>query len=81
VRLTTRVTFMTTALVAPVLGVLGYAALRIRRTELEADLTRQAAVVADVLRASLEPLSAETAAATLTERAWRARERDEGFEL
>jgi signal transduction histidine kinase len=80
-RISTRVTLLTTMLVAPVLGVLGYAALRARRADLEADLARQAREVADALRAGIEPLSAETAVATLTDRAWRSRERDDAFQL
>jgi signal transduction histidine kinase len=80
-KLSTRVTLLATMLVAPMLGALGYVALRARRADLEADLARQAREVADVLRAGIEPVSPETAAATLTERAWRARERDDAFQL
>ena len=80
-KLSTRVTLLATMLVAPMLGGLGYAALRARRAELESDLARQAREVADVLREGLEPLDRATAAATLTERSWRARERDDAFQL
>ncbi|MEO5768966.1 MAG: histidine kinase dimerization/phospho-acceptor domain-containing protein, partial [Polyangia bacterium] len=80
-KLSTRVTLLATMLVAPMLGALGYGALRARRADLEADLSRQAREVADALRAGIEPLAPETAAATLTERAWRARERDDAFQL
>jgi signal transduction histidine kinase len=80
-KLSTRVTLLATMLVAPVLGGLGYAALRARRIDLESDLARQAREVADALRTGIEPLSADTAVATLTERAWRARERDDAFQL
>jgi len=80
-KLSTRVTLLATLLVAPVLGGLGYAALRARRVDLESDLARQAREVADALRTGLEPLSPEKAVATLTERAWRARERDDAFQL
>ena len=57
-KLSTRVTLLATMLVAPMLGALGYAALRARRADLEADLARQAREVADALRAGIEPLSA-----------------------
>jgi len=80
-KLSTRVTVLATMLVAPMLGGLGYAALRARRADLEADLAREAREVAEALRAGIEPLSAETAVATLTERAWRAREHDDAFQL
>ncbi|MBC8132583.1 MAG: HAMP domain-containing protein, partial [Deltaproteobacteria bacterium] len=80
-KLSTRVTLLATMLVAPMLGALGYGALRARRADLEADLARQAHEVADALRAGIEPLAPDTAVATLTERAWRARERDDAFQL
>jgi len=80
-KLSTRVTVLATMLVAPMLGGLGYAALRARRADLEADLAREAREVAEALRAGIEPLSAETAVAALTERAWRAREHDDAFQL
>src|SRR5436189_2787548 len=80
-KLSTRVTLRATMLVAPVLGGLGYAAVRARRIDLEADLTRHARDVADALRLGLEPIAAETTVATLTDRAWRARERDDAFQL
>ena len=80
-KLSTRVTLLATMLVAPMLGALGYGTLRARRVDLEADLASHAREVADAVRAGLEPLSAETAAATLAERVWRARERDDAFQL
>jgi signal transduction histidine kinase len=80
-KLSTRVTLLATMLVAPMLGALGYAALRARRVDLQGDLARQAREVADALRIGIEPLSSETAVATLTERAWRSRERDDPFQL
>jgi len=80
-KLSTRVTVLATLLVAPMLGGLGYAALRARRAELETDLAREAREVADALRAGIEPLAPENAVATLTERAWRASERDDAFQL
>ena len=64
-KLSTRVTVLATMLVAPMLGALGYAALRARRADLQADLARQAREVADALRTGIEPLSPDTAVATL----------------
>src|SRR6185503_4872354 len=49
-KLGTRVTVVTTLLVAPVLGASGFAALQLRRSDLEQDLDRQAAEVAEMLR-------------------------------
>jgi signal transduction histidine kinase len=80
-RLGTRVTVLTTALVAPVLGLSGLAALKVRRADLEADLARQAREAADVVRAALEPLPTDRAAKVLADRAWTARERDDDFQL
>src|SRR3569623_557164 len=80
-KLSTRVTVLATMLVAPMLGGLWYAARRARRADLEADLAREAREVAEALRAGIEPLSADAAVATLTERAWRAREHDAAFQL
>ncbi|HEY2899787.1 MAG TPA: ATP-binding protein [Polyangia bacterium] len=80
-RLGTRVTVLTTALVAPVLGLSGLAALKVRRADLEADLARQAREAAESLRAGLEPLAKDGAAKTLADRAWAARERDDVFQL
>jgi signal transduction histidine kinase len=80
-RLSTRVTLLAILLVAPLLGVLGYAALRARRADLEADLARQAREIADALRVGIEPLPSEGVVMALTERAWRARELDDTFQL
>src|SRR5438552_13531308 len=82
-KLGTRVTVVTTVLVAPVLAASGYAALKLRRADLEADLDRQAREVAETLRSGLEPVSDDTEATTrvLTERAWMSRERDDAFKL
>jgi signal transduction histidine kinase len=82
-KLGVRVTIVTTMLVAPVLGGLGFGALKVRRADLEADLDRQAREVAEALRASVEPLPADTDAVSklLTERAWLSRERDDPFKL
>jgi len=82
-KLGTRVTVVTTLLVAPVLAASGYAALKLRRADLEADLDRQAREVAETLRSGLEPVSDDIEATTrvLTERAWMSRERDDAFKL
>src|SRR3569623_1328902 len=80
-KLSTRVTVLATMLVAPMLGGLGYAALRARRADLEADLARAAREVAAALRAGSEPRAADAAVATLTERAGRAREHDDAVQL
>jgi signal transduction histidine kinase len=82
-KLGTRVTVVTTLLVAPVLGASGFAALKLRRADLEQDLDRQAGEVAETLRAALEPVSGdiEVTSRLLTERAWMSRERDDVFKL
>ena len=80
-RLSTRVTLLATMLMAPMLGALGYAALRARRADLEADLARQAREVADALRVGIEPLPTEGVVSALTDRAWRARELDNSFQM
>ncbi len=82
-KLGTRVTVVTTALVAPVLAASGYAALKLRRADLEADLDQQAREVAETLRSGLEPVSDDPDATmrVLTERAWMSRERDDAFKL
>src|SRR5258708_21081633 len=80
-RLGTRVTVLTTALVAPVLGFAGVAALRVRRADLEADLARQAREAAEILRGDMEPLPVSGAPKLLADRAWAGRERDDVFQL
>ena len=80
-KLGARVTLLATLLVVPVLAAIGYAVLHARRAELEADLSRQAHEIADALRLGSEPLAADTAVTTLTDRVWRARERDDVFQL
>ncbi|HVU51922.1 MAG TPA: ATP-binding protein [Polyangia bacterium] len=80
-RLGTRVTVVTTVLVAAVLAATGVAALQVRRADLEADLSREARSIAAALRAGLEPLEAEGATETLEWRAYSARENDELFQL
>ena len=51
----TRVTLVTTTVIASVLAVSGYAALKVRRANLEADLGREAHEIAAALRAGIEP--------------------------
>jgi signal transduction histidine kinase len=80
-RLSTRVTLLTIMLVAPMLGALGYAALQARRADLQADLSRQAREIADALRVGIEPLPQDGVVSALTDRAWRARELDDTFQL
>jgi signal transduction histidine kinase len=80
-RLGTRVTVVTTVLVAAVLAATGFAALQVRRADLEADLSREAREIAAALRAGLEPLEAEGATETLEWRAYSARENNELFQL
>jgi signal transduction histidine kinase len=77
----TRVTVVVTLLVAAVLAGSGYAALKVRRTNLEADLDREAHEIATALRAGIEPLDRGTAAETLLARARAARQHDELFAL
>src|SRR5450432_4130470 len=77
----TRVTVVTTLLVASVLAGSGYAALKVRRANLEADLDREAHEIATALRAGIEPLDRTTAEETLVQRARAARQHDELFAL
>jgi signal transduction histidine kinase len=80
-RLDTRVIVMTTMLVAPVLAASGFAALKVRRADLEADLRREAREIAEALRAGMEPLDRDTADETLFERVRAARANNEIFQL
>jgi signal transduction histidine kinase len=77
----TRVTVVVTLLVAAVLAGSGWAALKVRRANLEADLDREAHEIATALRAGIEPLDPGTAADTLLARARAARQHDELFQL
>src|SRR6185437_10621090 len=78
----TRVTVVVTLLVAAVLAGSGYAALKVRRANLEADLDREAHEMATALRAGIEPLDPGAAAEdTLLARARAARQHDEAFTL
>ena len=77
----TRVTVVTTLLVASVLAGSGYAALKVRRANLEADLDREAHEIATALRAGIEPLDAATAEETLLAHARAAHQHDELFQL
>ena len=77
----TRVTVVVTLLVAAVLAGSGYAALKVRRANLEADLDREAHEIATALRAGIEPLDRSSAEETLLQRARAARQHDELFAL
>jgi len=77
----TRVTVVVTLLVAAVLAGSGYAALKVRRANLEADLDREAHEMAAALRAGIEPLDRDKAEEMLLARARAARQHDELFAL
>jgi signal transduction histidine kinase len=77
----TRVTVVVTLLVAAVLAGSGYAALKVRRANLEADLDREAHEIATALRAGIEPLDRDKAEEMLLARARAARQHDELFGL
>jgi signal transduction histidine kinase len=79
----TRVTLVTTTVIASVLAVSGYASLKVRRANLEADLGREAFEIATALRAGIEPVAAKGAALStmLHGRIRAAREPDELFQL
>ncbi len=77
----TRVTVLATLLVASVLAASGYAALKVRRANLVADLDREAHEIAGALEIGLEPLDPSTAADTLLARVRGARRHDELFQL
>jgi signal transduction histidine kinase len=78
-----RVTVVTTLVIASVLAVTGYAALKVRRANLEADLGREAHEIGAALRAGIEPIDSnrEAATETLMRRVVAAREQDELFKL
>ncbi|HVZ73685.1 MAG TPA: ATP-binding protein [Polyangia bacterium] len=80
-QLGTRVTVVTTVLVAGALAALGFAALKARRADLEADLSREAREIAAALAAGLEPLDKADAQETLDWRVQAARETGEIFQL
>src|SRR4051812_44888957 len=82
-RLGTRVTVVTTFLVASVLAASGWGALRVRRADLEADLRREAREIADALQAGIEPLAADPDAAeeVLLSRARASRANADSFQL
>jgi signal transduction histidine kinase len=79
----TRVTLVTTTVIASVLAVSGYAALKVRRANLEADLGREAYEIALALRAGLEPIavSGDALSELLHRRIRAAREPGELFQL
>ena len=84
-KLGTRVTVVMTVMIAMVLAGSGYAALKVRRANLEADLDREAHEIAAALRAGVEPLEDGDAAAETTETLLRrvraAHEHDDLFQL
>jgi signal transduction histidine kinase len=82
-KLGTRVTLVTTTVIASVLAVSGYAALKVRRANLEADLGREAHEIAAALRAGIEPVtvSGEALSEMLHRRIRAAREPGELFQL
>jgi signal transduction histidine kinase len=80
-RLDIRVTVVTTMLVAPVLAASGFAALKVRRADLEADLSREAREIADALQAGMEPLDPDAGEETLLERVRLARVNNDVFQL
>ena len=79
----TRVTLVTTTVIASVLAVSGYAALKVRRANLEADLGREAYEIGSALRAGIEPVTLKGAALSdmLHGRIRAAREPGELFQL
>jgi signal transduction histidine kinase len=77
----TRVTVLATLLVASVLAASGYAALKVRRANLVADLDREAHEIATALQIGLEPVDPATAADALLARVRAARRYDELFQL
>jgi signal transduction histidine kinase len=90
-KLGTRVTVVMTVMIAMVLAGSGWAALKVRRANLEADLDREAHEIAAALRAGVEPVpeghdeegrdaAAETAE-TLLDRVRAAHENDDLFQL
>ncbi len=76
-----RVTVLATLLVASVSAASGYAALKVRRANLEADLDREAHEIASALQIGLEPVDPTTAADALLGRVRAARRLDEFFQL
>jgi hypothetical protein len=82
-KLGTRMTVVTTVVMATVLAASGIAALRVRRANLEADLGREAHEIAAALRTGIEPIDsrAEVAEDALVRRVRAAREHGEQFLL
>ncbi len=82
-KLGTRVTLVTTTVIASVLAVSTYAALKVRRANLEADLGREAHEIAAALRAGIEPVagSRDEINEMLRHRIRAAREHGELFQL
>ena len=82
-KLGTRMTVVTTLVVAAVLAASGIAALRVRRANLEADLGREAHEISAALRTGIEPIDsdADRAEEALVRRVRAAREHGEEFLL
>jgi signal transduction histidine kinase len=82
-KLGTRMTVVTTVVMATVLAASGIAALRVRRANLEADLGREAHEIAAALRTGIEPVDsrADVAEEALVRRVFAAREHGEQFLL
>ncbi|HEY7372930.1 MAG TPA: ATP-binding protein [Polyangia bacterium] len=79
----TRVTLVTTTVIASVLAVSGYASLKVRRANLEVDLGREAFEIGVALRAGIEPVNVKGAELSemLHRRIRAARQPDEVFQL
>jgi signal transduction histidine kinase len=80
-RLDSRFAVVTTLLVAPMLAAAEFAAVKVRRGDLEADLGREAREIAEALRAGIEPIDPDTAEETLLARARAARANNDPFQL
>jgi signal transduction histidine kinase len=82
-KLGTRVTVVATLAMASVLAGLGFAALKVRRANLEADLGREAHEIAAALRTGIEPIDrrSDVAREIALRRVYAAREHGELFQL
>src|SRR5215467_14351197 len=78
-RLDARFAVVTTLLVAPMLAASEFAALKVRRGDLEADLGREAREIAEALSAGIEPLDPEIMEETLVARQRAARANNDPF--
>jgi signal transduction histidine kinase len=80
-RLDSRFAVVTTLLVAPMLAASEFAALKVRRGDLEADLGREAREIAEALRTGIEPLDPDSAEQVLRARMRTARANNDRFQL